>query len=224
MSRRSYLAWSVLICLALSATPLAAEDVFPAPWSPTLLNQTIQVWDATVGWIPDAAIGANPGYQNDYGWPGAWFGGDWDSETVIGQRGEEIPTYHVADEGCYLLIHIPNHNEDNPLKLVHWQITADKSVTPGGLQPTSDPIGTATAGPTKDDWGVGTWCTYSGTLEIRPNPDLEEITFSGLEPGTHISEIDFKTVCIPEPGALALLATGAFGLLVGVWRRRNRAV
>ena len=171
MTGRNYLAWGLLICLALSATPLAAEDVFPTPWSSSLLNQTVQVWDATVSWIPNAAIGANLGYQNDYGWPGAWFGGDWDSEDVIGQRGEEIPTYHVADEGCYLLIHIPNHNEDNPLKMIHWQITADQSVTPGDVQPTSDPTGTATAGPTKDDWGVGTWCTYSGMLEIRPNPD-----------------------------------------------------
>ena len=64
-------------------------------------------------------------------------------------------------------------------------------------------------------WPNGTWYTFNGLITIPGNPPEEWITFE-FAASTNIEEIVIKTICIPEPTTLALLALGG----VAAIRRR----
>jgi hypothetical protein len=117
-------------------------------------------------------------------------------------------------------IWIPNNPDPNLVKKIFWQMTSDKSPTPHGNPPTTNPPGTSVpTGIPQYGHGPSAWYTYNGMNEIRPNPDGEWLTFE-LVHSTNIEEIVVKTVCMPEPATLGLMALGS-GLMVLVRRRRR---
>lgn len=141
----------------------------------------------------------------------------------------DVPTVHIGvyDENgdgdtsrpVPVSIWIPNDPEERPVKMIFWQMTSDKSPTPQANPPTTNPPGTSV--PTNiPHWQHDNtnWYTYNGMNEIRPNPDGEWLTF-GLVHSTNIEEIVIKTICMPEPATLGLLAAGGLMMLV---RRRRR--
>lgn len=122
-------------------------------------------------------------------------------------------------------IWIPNNPDPNLSKMIFWQMTSDKSPTPTGSPPTATGVGPDTYGSTDHpaphphiDHGGGGWYTYNGLVEIQPNPEGEWLTFE-LVDSTNIEEIVIKTVCMPEPATLGLMALGGLGVLA---RRRRR--
>jgi len=140
-----------------------------------------------------------------------------------------VPTVHIGvydAEGngdtsrpVTVSIWIPNDPEDRPVKKIFWQMTSDKSPTPQGDPPTTNPPGTSVpTGIPHYKHDATNWYTYNGMNEIRPNPDGEWLTFE-LVHSTNIEEIVIKTICMPEPATLGLLAAG--GLMMFVRRRRR---
>lgn len=116
---------------------------------------------------------------------------------------------------------IPNNPDPNLYKVIFWQMTSDKSATPQGNSPTTNPPGTPSAAdPPQSAHGDGTsnWYTYAGINTISPNPPSETLTF-GLANSTNIEEIVIKTICMPEPATLGLLGAGG---LIALIRRRRR--
>ncbi len=143
----------------------------------------------------------------------------WPPGSPGGTPGIPTPTVHIGVYGpdglpadgvpVPVSIWIPNSKDDNLYKVIYWQVTSDKSPTPTGDSPTTDPPGTPSAAdPPQTPHGGGNWYTYGGVNTISPNPDGETLTFM-LVNSTNIEEIVVKTVCMPEPATLGLLAAGA---------------
>lgn len=206
---------AILICamLLIVSGPTLARDIVPVPWDPLYPTNTTQAWEFTVTgpWGPPT-YGNNPfGEPNlivtgDFFWP---YG-------VQGPDGMPIMALHFGAMGGSISITVPNFPLPNLMKMVQYQVTSDKGMN--GL-PISMPPGTidpATIGNAM--WPNGTWYTYSGVIGIPGNPPFETITFN-FYPDTNVEEIVIKTVCIPEPATLGLVATGLAGL---VMRRRRR--
>lgn len=229
----------VLIAMLALSVPAMADDLWPAPWDASLPNQTMQAWEVpqypggTV--IPFGMQFEPTRMENPFGGATLTFSpgeaGPW-PVTI-----EYVPDYHHPDSGLVvptvhiggpdgmptadLVITIKNKPDENMKKLIFWQITSDKSPTPTGSGPTTSPPGTPLPSPYPQiQWPGGTWYTYNGLIEIRPNPAEETITFPGLVGSTNISEIVIKTVCVPEPATLGMAAAGALALLL---RRRRRS-
>ncbi|MCD6304335.1 MAG: PEP-CTERM sorting domain-containing protein [Planctomycetes bacterium] len=228
--------------IAVVAMTAAADDLWPPPWDPTLPNQTYQAWEAPQEpdgtYFPPGTIFEPTCIENPYGPatimflppenqpPDPAYGTtiQWVEDYHQDPPGMEIATWHVDGPeqnapAADLVITIKNNPDDNLKKLVFWQITADKSITPQGDPPITNPPGTALPSPNPQIWWTGSWYTYNGLLEIQPNPEEETIIFPGLLESTNISEIVIKTICIPEPATMAMLAAGG---LLGLLRRRRR--
>jgi hypothetical protein len=225
------------LILLFSASAFA-ENIFLAPWEEDPTNPywlsgatTLQIWEASAGvhvtstgqLLHQPVLLENP------------FGPAW-VEYSNGQQatapgwerdaqGNRIPiqTVHIGDYDDNTAdlggidIFISNDPTERFEKLVHIQITSDKSYTIDS--PTSSPGGSWQAGGVVQ-WDGTAWYTYEGILTIRPNPNFEVIHFDF--PGcTDISEIVVKTICVPEPSACVLFASGLgiFGLIL---RRKRR--
>ncbi|MCJ7544097.1 MAG: hypothetical protein MUP47_05960 [Phycisphaerae bacterium] len=213
-----------LLAVALLAPAAMAKDLNPPPWDPGLPNQTSQYWEATAS-SGTLFVVANP-FENPYCDPSnPMSAAPWMTATnahivqTTGPDGNEDWTWHIGADGQNggtVSIWIPNNPEPELYKLVFWQMTSDKSPTPAGNPPTTNPPGTVLAPPYTPVKHSGDWYTYNGLLQIVPNPRGEWITFE-LAYCTHIEEIVIKTICIPEPATLGVLACGALAL-----RRRRR--
>jgi hypothetical protein len=194
------------------------EDIWDPPWDMSLPNQTVQAWEFA-GPYPGApfepTIDGNP-----YGFPYIESQNVTWPDIVEGPDGVQIETLHVDSPGG-LTIWVPNNPDPLAVKKIFWQVTSDKSPSPQGTGPTATaPDGTTSTSspsPYPQIQHSGTWYTYNGLLELRPNPDGEWITFPFLE-STNIEEIVIKTICVPEPATLSLLAIG--GLLLVRRKRR----
>lgn len=205
-------------------------DVVPSPMYPSDLDNPYgephiewpsgEYWVEDAGGVPEIVTVVVTMELVDY--MPSW--GE-DANDVI----PDTPTVHIGVYGpdgqgdtsrpVPVSIWIPNDPEDRPVKKIFWQMTSDKSPTPHGDPPTTNPPGTST--PTGiPHWKHDNtnWYTYNGMNEIRPNPDGEWLTFE-LVHSTNIEEIVIKTVCMPEPATLGLLAAG--GLLTLVRRKRR---
>jgi len=234
------------LCVLLMAVTVAvAEDLHDPPWDASLPNQTSQAWelsDMILSADPPLPVGVPlppgelfpleplPGDNNNpYGPPTLEFTGVSSVDWQPGLDGEgEIPTIHV-DEPGQLILRIPNDPLAREVKKVFWQITSDKSPSDAARPAHTNPPGQQVpTGIPQIQWPGGTinpdgtsggpWYTYNGMIEIRPNPDHEELIFDLVE-STNIAEIVIDTVCVPEPSTLALLCVGAVGALA-FWRRR----
>jgi hypothetical protein len=201
----------------LFSAPVLGEDLWDPPWDPGLANQTYQAWEFSM-MDPLQPFDPMPTFsENPYGYPEivetppvTW--PDW----VVGPDGvTEIATLHIDQDGPFT-IWVPNNPIPNDIKLIFWQITSDRSVTPTGSGPTvTTPegyTGTNHPAPYPQIQHQGTWYTYNGLIEVQPNPEGEWITWDLIE-STNIEEIVIKTVCvIPEPSTIALMALGALTL------------
>jgi len=209
--------------LALSlAGPAMGEDLNPPPWDLSLPNQTAEWWECEGQPVyPFEPIWPTQ-YDNPFGppEPTLTFLCDVEIEYIPGPHDPvvEIATWHVSGPGG-IDIEIKNNPDPDKYKLIFWQITSDQSPTPTGSPPTTTPPGTSLPSPyPQAPWPVDNWYTYNGLLEIRPNPEKEIIHFD-LLPSTNIEEIVIKTICIPEPATLTLLALGA---CLPLLRRRRK--
>lgn len=224
----------VLACVAAWSVSALAEDLSPAPWEswmPAEYPTTVQAWEAygTTGTIlpSETVIPAEWG-QNPFGWPPTMtFLDPVTVEVIPGPTQELIPTWHIDAQGPgtfgKVVIRIKNNPEPNDQKLIFWQVTSDKSPTPQGNPPTTNPPGTSVpTGIPHYQHPNMPWYTYNGMIQIRPNPPEETITFEFAE-STNISEIVIKTVCapIPEPSTVMLVGSGLVGMAVCLWRRRR---
>ncbi|MBN1911493.1 MAG: PEP-CTERM sorting domain-containing protein [Pirellulales bacterium] len=226
----------VLACVVAWSTGAVAEDRWPPPWDLSLPNQTLQTWDFAKYWteLPPIGTTMEPGWEvlplgpveNPYGQPTLTFLDPVTIQEVDGPDGESIVTVHIDGDGTgggygKVSIFIPNFPEPNAVKKVFWQMTADKSATPKGDPPTTNPPGTNVPTNYPQIGLGGTWYTYNGMIEIRPNPEGEWLTFE-LAASTNIDQIVVKTVCtnVPEPSTFVLIGCGLVSLLVVIRRRR----
>ncbi len=131
---------------------------------------------------------------------------------------QPIPTLHCGEPGGTIDIWIPNNPDPLKVKKIFWQVTADKAIGSATNPPSTNPPGTNQPAPyPHTQWPVDNWYTYNGLIEIRPNPEGEMISFP-IIPSTNVSQIVIKTICVPEPATVSVLALGAVALL----RRRRR--
>ncbi len=180
---------------------------------------------------------------NPFGEPSVSLGDGWESEwsnppgTNPDDPFEPIPTWHYDDSvtggNGELKINLPNGPEQREYKLVWYRIISDKSPSDAAREVTVDlefdpPVA---PGDVVVNWHAdayvseqlgasadgGSWYRYEGMVEIRPNPQHESLTFEILG-CTNIAEIEVRTVCVPEPATMSLLALGG---LAGLIRRKR---
>lgn len=124
-------------------------------------------------------------------------------------------TWHVDQDGGGMLISLFNNPQTRERKLIHLQYTSDKaSMGP----PITTPAGGVLPGGSVAGHG-GTWCTYEWLLEIKPNPEFEQIWIPFPE-STNIEEVHAATICVPEPATASLLVCGGFAALLHRDRRK----
>lgn len=212
-------ALALLVVLTI-ASPGFAKDLWPVPWDPSLPNQTSQAWEATPN-IPGAFEIPPTMLENPYGMPYLNLPINSQPEYIPGPDGMPVWTWHIGPGGGTVSIWIPNSPMPNYQKLLFWQMTSDKSPTPTGDPPTTNPPGQSIPSPYPQIQHQGTWYTYNGLIAIRPNPVGEWLNFNLVE-STNIEEIVIKTVCmVPEPASLLALLGGIVGLGHMVIRRRR---
>lgn len=206
---------AILVCavLCIAAGPVVARDVVPLPWDPTIPTNTSQAWEFTVDPPGPPTVVSNP-----YGPPIMLVEGEttWPYE-MAGPDGLVINVLHFGETGGSITITIPNSPQPNLVKFVQYQVTSDKGMNGPPMSAPPGTIDPSTFGNTQ--WPNGTWYTYSGVIAIPGNPPTETITFN-FYPNTNIEEIVIKTVCVPEPATMGLLAAGLAGVVI---RRRRRA-
>lgn len=201
----------VLVTGALIVSVAAADDLIPPPWERGTPGSTFQEWTfdgppaAGDGYyLPEAVDNpfGDPVVYDPYYWDGDWL------ETFEGRTG----VIHPWD---WIEIHLPNDPTPRPTKEIYIQITywadgeipdPDVYVPAGG-----DTITLLDSLDLEDGWWYDRW-----HITIEPNPDFEEIDFWPLDGSTYdmyIDQIVVDTICIPEPGALSLLALGGLVFL-----------
>jgi len=190
------------------------------PWSSTAPNTTHQAWEFTTPTYdplnPYPQVNDNP-YCNPtiYFSDGTsyWDGSTTDLPLIPGPLGDPITSWHVDVNGGGFTLGIPNAPDPNPWKHIFYQVTSDKAPNPSG--PTTSPPGTHRPGTAFQH--AGGWYTYTGQIDITPNPLYEYITFT-FPASTNIEEIVIDTICVPEPITLGLLGVGGLMML----RRRQK--
>ena len=113
-------------------------------------------------------------------------------------------------------IDLPNFIDPLPLKLMRIQMRFGSPVSGDSLSisvSASDPL------PTDDlivggSLGDSSW--HYIDVEIRPNPDSEQIIIYGGS-GPSLYEVEIDTVSLPEPATLGLVLMGGLAIL----RRRR---
>ncbi len=203
-----------LFVICFLATAAQAMDLFPPPWDPALPNQTYQHW------VFDISPYEPLQQFNPYGVPSIEWPQTAHLEPVEDWKNLIITTWHIGGnpgEISEVNIWIPNNTDPNQYKLLHWQITSDKSPTPTGDPPTTNPPGISLPTGNPAVGLGGAWYVYDGLIRIEPNPEGEWLTFR-LVACTHIEELVIRTVCVPEPATMGLTAVG--GLLLAIKRRR----
>ena len=213
-----------LIMLALIlglVAPVLADDLIPPPWDRYIANSVYANWgfDAPADnyyvaedfWqlsiFDDPYIDT---YYGDANWIEQWEG----RFGVLNPVGADFPQIHLDNYDCY-----------NPVKHIYLQITwwtdgmqGDRPLpgvwdaySPHGDVQWSDPTLT-------DEFELGDGWWYSRWyIEIWPNPEWEWINlYPAWGEDMYVDQVVVDTLCIPAPGALALLG------LAGLIRRRRR--
>lgn len=196
---------TVLLCLVSQFA--YADDYYPPPWR-GLPGTTFQQWeffDPNPAPLPTIM-------NNPYGVP---------QTTVVPKGGmswfqEYGGRFGVWPLSGYIETTIPNTPVANPMKIIWVSLTwmpQGEGCTPFVIETTS-----ATSGqPIYQDTVAG-WTRTTYAIVMQPNPSFETILVQG---DVLVDEMVVDTICVvPEPGSLAILGTGAIGLLFGLRRRR----
>ena len=202
--------------IAAFGTAAMAVDVWPAPWEEEPMNPewmggvtTAQMWEFPQS--PDVPVYVD----NPFGDPVVEVINGEYPDWVMGWEGQqEIATWHIKEGGGKLRITVPNNPEPNKRKVIWVQVTSDKA--PGPTDPVTQPPGT-TSYPKSPIGLGGTWYVYTARVDIPTNPAYEVIEYTFPE-STNIEEVVVKTICVPEPATLGLLALGGLAVI----RRRRR--
>jgi len=213
-----------LMAVSLGAGASYADDISIPPWR-GLPGTTSQEWDFLTGdQTPDSEFtyapdGTEVPYDNQYGgaeakyFPGT--GQHW--WPVLDGRDGVLPLSGA------IYLDIWNVPELNPRKEIQLQITWQEQVpkevpivTFEHFEPGSEPF----EGHVADQITIpleGEWKHTTFDLVITPNPSFETIRIGGA---IDVDQIVVDTICIPEPGSLALLLCG-FAAAPLWWRRRR---
>lgn len=189
---------------ALSSRVLA-DDLNPPPWLRYQPGTTFQQWEfltPSANPLPDLVY--NPyGMPELTAIPGALqtWQAEWD-----GRQG-------VWPLSGTMLVGISNNPVSNPYKDVWIQLTWEPQAV--GNRPTvwetiSDVYGTVVS----EQSVGGNWLLTTYNIHLIPNPNFENVRIDG---GIMVDELVIDTICIPEPGMLALFGLG--GLVLFLRRR-----
>ena len=216
-SMRRILALIVVLCMA---APVLADDLFPPDWRGDP-GSTFQHWTfdndpaGSSILLPDVVDNpfGQPELLDNYPSSADWY------QDYEGRQG----VYHFY---WNFWLDIPNQPLPNPLKWIQVQITwwdaGDMDLyDPGFPEFLPDesflPTGEFTNVSSNTIVLEGQWKHTTWLIEITPNVDFESLFFQGLEDDEMIiDQIVVDTICIPSPGALALLG------LAGLAGRRRR--
>lgn len=223
MTQRSRTATCAFLLTVLVAVSAQGEMVWDPPW---VENPSDPQWTGGVVTHQRWEFAEDPGYPvdaiNPFGQPYVDLGSVNSGnatypDIVIGPDGvTEIPTWHINQDGGFLMIYVPNNPLPNARKVIFIQLTSDKGPLLGS--PTSSPTGTVSYPKSAINHNGTGWYTYTAQIDLPFNP-VEEYIFYTFPESTNISEVVVDTICVPEPATLGLLLCMA-GLVA--LRRRYR--
>lgn len=202
---KKFLFVAVLLCLV--AQFAYADDYYPPPWRGTP-GTTFQQWE-----FDDANPAPLPTILNNpYGVPETSvvpLGG----MTWLPEFGGRLGVWPLSG---IIETTIPNTQIPNPTKIIWVSLTWMPQE--GGSIPYVVEATGGTAGQLIYEDTVTCWTRSTYEIIMHPNPSFETILIQG---DIFLDEMVIDTVCVvPEPGSLAVLGTGAIGLLFGIRRRR----
>lgn len=225
---RRCMVFSCVLAALFAALPALAGDNLPPPWPRTLPdgtpapNVTYQCWTFTNG--PEMIVPPDPGWWNPHGVPVG--------PRIIPADPNNPPIWlpefggrsgvWCLNPGDMLEFDIPNWYMPPPFEKAIWVQIKHLFGPPrvdvlyphpagSGVSPAA-PLGSVPVGPPGTPWVESAY----GTI-LPFCPDFEVIKITALEQ-MYIDQVCIDTICIPAPGAAALLGLGG---LIAARRRRD---
>jgi hypothetical protein len=201
------------LILAVGATPLLADDIYPPPWRGQP-GTTMQQWKFSVDNrqpLPDLV-------NNPYGNPTMTivpFPPEW-----YASYGDPYQRYGVYPLSGVIEIDIPNAPSPNEFKEIWIQLVwAPEAQNPNGVPGIviTAPGSQVTTNKILQETCAGVpWRYTEWEYILVPNPTTEHIKIYG---DVLVDQLVIDTRCAPEPATMALLGLGGLGMLF----RRKRS-